>query len=147
MILCNPRISSFRVQRGPPATTAASLSLWSSDDLPRLPSAAAIVAIQLLGRGRGSRRIISSPFSLPSFDKVHHVWVVEIFQVLQPRCRILVSLWDNGASVEGRLSGSTDTSVEQPRSLAWLQAALRARRVCHREETNKWSDFCSSPNF
>lgn len=29
------------------------------------------------------------------------------------RDRILVSVWDNGASVEGRLSSSTDTSVEE----------------------------------
>ena len=45
MILCNPRISSLKVQSGPRATTAAAAaaSRCSSDDLPRLPSAAAIV--------------------------------------------------------------------------------------------------------
>ena len=45
MILGNPRISSLRfmVQSGPDAASAAAESCWSSDDLPRLPSAAAIV--------------------------------------------------------------------------------------------------------
>ena len=53
-----------------------------------------------------------------SFDKLHHVWVVEnSFTELLARWRVLVSLWDNGASVASELSGCADTSVEQPRSV------------------------------
>lgn len=42
----------------------------------------------------------------------------EIFRELLAKCRILVSLGDNSASVESRLSGRTDTSAERLSSVA-----------------------------
>lgn len=54
------------------------------------------------------------------------------------RCRILVSLRDNSASVEGRLSGSTDTFVEQARSVPWPQTHPRLDvHVIKREHRSK----------
>lgn len=67
MILCNPRISSFRVQSGPRATTAAAaVSCSSSDDLPRLPSAAAIAGNMAFRFGPWELEDNFSPPSLPA---------------------------------------------------------------------------------
>lgn len=100
MILCNPRISSFKVLSGRHATTAAAAAAVSLTVLWR-PSQTSICCRHcrkygFLVRGRGSRRI-------KPLINCSHVWVVEIFRELLARCRILVSVWDNGASVEGQV--------------------------------------------
>lgn len=100
MILCNPRISSFKVLSGRHATTAAAAAAVSLTVLWR-PSQTSICCRHcqkygFLVRGRGSRRI-------KPLINCGHVWVVEIFRELLARCRILVSVWDNGASVEGQV--------------------------------------------
>lgn len=116
MIQCNPRISSLRlrVQSGHGATIAAAVFCWCSDDLPRLSSAAAIV---------GNTAFWFRPWELEDNFSLSSSLLALInclclsggdFRELLARCRILVSLWDNSASVVGRLSSSTDTFVEEP---------------------------------
>lgn len=122
MILCNPRTSCmhFSVLSDPSTAVAAAISCRSADDLPRFTSAAVIVRNNVvffsLMFGPWEQEYNFFVLLPPSLLALMNCTRSEQHRLLQ-RCRISVSPCDNSASVESRLSGSTDTFVEQLRSV------------------------------
>jgi len=109
MILCNPRRSGLvRVQSGLGAAASSSLVLWWPSQTSHLPQPLLEIYVFLVPTVR-----VGFLFP-PAFLITSTVsWVAESSEW---GVRTLVSLRDNSASVAGRLSRSTDTFVERPRS-------------------------------